>query len=91
MKQTVGDIIILHKCTINNNHMMYIWFLRYEARQAEFFVILGHFLPFYPSNSPKNQNLQKMKKTLGDIIILHMHTKNYERTEKVTYRHWYPN
>ena len=23
MKKTPGDIIILHKCTINNNHMMY--------------------------------------------------------------------
>ena len=23
MKQTLGDIIILHKCTINDNHIMY--------------------------------------------------------------------
>ena len=23
IKQTPGDIIILHKCTINDNHMMY--------------------------------------------------------------------
>ena len=28
-----------------------------------------------PRNNPKNQNLQKMKKTPGDIIILHMCTK----------------
>ena len=26
------------------------------------FLILGHFLPFYPTNSQKNQNLEKMKK-----------------------------
>ena len=26
------------------------------------FVILGHFLPFYPTNNPKNQNFEKMKK-----------------------------
>ena len=27
-----------------------------------FFVILDHFLPFYPSSNPKNQNLEKLKK-----------------------------
>ena len=27
----------------------------------------------------KNQNLKKMKKTPGDIIILHMCTKNYNQ------------
>ena len=27
-----------------------------------FFVILGGFLPFYPPNSPKKQNFEKMKK-----------------------------
>ena len=36
-------------------------------------VIMGHFLPF---QSPKNQNFEKMKKAAGDIIILHMYTKN---------------
>ena len=49
-----------------------VWFLRYKA---EFFVILGHFLPFDPPNSPKNQNFEKnekQKKTPGDITILHM-------------------
>ena len=28
------------------------------------FFILGYFLPFYPSNSPKNRNFKKMKKPL---------------------------
>ena len=40
------------------------------------FVILDHFLPFYPPNNPKNQNFEKLKKTHEDIIILHMHTIN---------------
>ena len=31
---------------------------------TKFSVILGHFLPFHPSNSPKNQNFKKMKKGL---------------------------
>ena len=37
---------------------------------------LGNFLHFYPPNSPKNENFKKMKKTPGDIIILHNCTKN---------------
>ena len=98
IKKKHGDIIILHKWTINDNHKMY-GSLRFKARQTEFFVILGHFLPFYLTNNPKKQNFQKMKKTSGDIFILHMCSKNYDqmmydscdmarngRTEKVTYR-----
>ena len=29
-------------------------------QQKEIFVILGYFLPFYPTNKPKNQNFEKM-------------------------------
>ena len=47
-----------------------------EARWTKFFVILDQFLPFYPSNNPKNQNFEKMKKQPGDIITLHMCTIN---------------
>ena len=44
--------------------------------------IFCYFGPFFvllppPSpNNPKNQHSEKMKKTIGDIIILHMHIKN---------------
>ena len=38
---------------------------------------MGHFLPFYPPNSPEDKNFKNMKKKPGDIIILHMCTKNY--------------
>ena len=31
---------------------------------TEFFVILGHFLPFDSPNNHKNQNFEKMKKSL---------------------------
>ena len=37
-------------------------FLRYRTRQTEFFVILGHILPFYPPKGLKNQNLKKWKR-----------------------------
>ena len=40
---------------------------------------MGDFLHFYPHNNLKNQNFEKMKKPAGDIIILHMHTKNYDQ------------
>ena len=39
--------------------------------------ILGHFLLFCLSKNPKNQNFEKMKKFAGDIIILHMCSKNH--------------
>ena len=31
---------------------------------CNYFFILGYFLPFYPPNSPKNQNFRKIKKSL---------------------------
>ena len=72
MKKKLGVIIFLHMCTIYD-----VWFLRYRAQQTEFFVILDHFLHLHPPNNPKSQNFEKMKKTPGDIIILHKCTINY--------------
>ena len=46
--------------------------------QAEVYIILDRFLPFYPLNNPNNQNFEEMKKMPEDIIILHMCTKNYD-------------
>ena len=40
---------------------MKICFLRYKVQQTEFFVILGHFLPFYLPDNPENQNFEKLK------------------------------
>ena len=66
LKKMPRDIIILHICTINANH---VWFLRYKT---EFFVILDYFLPFYFLTTPKIKilkNLNKQtKKTLLDIL-----------------------
>ena len=52
------------------------------------FSHFGNFLPFYAPNNPKNQNFEKMKKTPGDITILHMCTINdnhmmYEKMKKM--------
>ena len=68
MKKNPGDIIILHLCTINDNHMMYGFWDKKLDRQ-NFFIFLDHFLPFYPPNNPKNKNFEKMKKSPGDMIL----------------------
>ena len=60
-KKTPGDIISLHKCIINNNHMMYSsWDMKHSRHN--FFVILGYFLLFYPTNNLKKEIFEKMKK-----------------------------
>ena len=42
-------------------------------QQTDFFVILGHFLPY------KNPNSRKMEKTPGDIIIFDF-TQVYQKS-----------
>ena len=62
MWKTPGDIILLHMCTINQDHMMYgSWYIMCKG---EFFVSLDYFLPFDPHNNPKNKNFEKNKKNL---------------------------
>ena len=55
-----GDIAILHKCTINDNHIIY-GSSDMKRDGHNFFVILNHFFVLYPPNT-KNQNFEKMKK-----------------------------
>ena len=47
---------------INQNHNN-VWLLRYKVLQTQLFVTLSHFLPFYNTTNPENQNLEKMKKS----------------------------
>ena len=63
-------------CTINDNHMMYGSEIYYTVPETWYmidviFLILGYTLPFYPLNSPKNENLKK-KKMPGIIMIVIM-------------------
>ena len=84
IKKTLGDIITLHMCTINGNHLMYgSWDMECDR---QIFVILDCFLPFTPPpfppphappTNPKNQIFENMKTISGDII-LHMCTKNHD-------------
>ena len=45
--------------------------LRYGVRQAEFFVTLGHFLPFQLTGNPENQNLKKNTRKFSNFTHLH--------------------
>ena len=47
-----------------------------EHDVQNFFVILDHFLHFYPPNNLNNQNFKKLKKPASDIIALRMCTIN---------------
>ena len=60
-QKTPGEIILLHMCTINQDHMIYgSWDIKNKGQS--FFLILGPFLPFDPHNNPKNQYFEKIKK-----------------------------
>ena len=68
MKKTTRDIIILHMCIINENDMMGIWSMTDR--------IFSQSRPFFALLPPENENFKKMKKTSGNIIILHKCTIN---------------
>ena len=65
-----GNIIILHKSTINDDYMMY----GYEARQTKLLVVLGNLLPFYHTNNTKNQNSEKMSKKKKNLKVSSFYT-----------------
>ena len=75
MKKKPGDILILQLCNTNDDHIMYgSWDMKHHRQN---FLLFWPFLPFHPTNNPKNQNVEKKKKILGDII-LHNCTKNHD-------------
>ena len=78
MKTTPANIIILRKCTINDNHMMYSsWDMK--CHRKKFFCQFGPFFDLLPPLTiQKKQNFEKLKKISGDIIILHHFHKNHD-------------
>ena len=63
-------ILSFYTCLHNKKLQSYVWFLRYGVRSTEMFVILGHYLPFYPLKSWKTKIL-KTRKTPEDKTLLH--------------------
>ena len=52
-----------------------IWFLKYNVRQTEIFVILSHFLPFQLPDNLKNQNFKIEKNTWIYFRFTNLHHK----------------
>ena len=61
MKMFAGDIIILHMCTKNHNHMRYSsWDTKWDGICCHFGPYFAFLTPFPPKpNNPQNQNLKK--------------------------------
>ena len=72
MKKTPGDIIIC----IRVPKFMIRWCTVPEIWCVTDVIIISHYGQFF---AEKNQNFEKMQKTSGDIIILHMCIKNYNQ------------
>ena len=85
MKETPGDVIILQQCSKNHDHMLYC--SRDMARdRCNYFSFWAIFCPFTPLTAQKIKIFKIWKKkNLGDIIILHMCTKN---CDQMIYSSW---
>ena len=57
-----------------SNHMIDDSFDMKRDRQ-NIFVIFRYFLPFYPTNNPKNQRFEKMKKSYWRYHFTQVHQK----------------
>ena len=76
MKKIPGDIIILHKCTLNGNHMMYgSWDMK--CGRQNYLSFWTVFCPFTTLTTPKIK-IWKTEKTPRNIIILHKWTRNHD-------------
>ena len=60
-KKTPGDIVVLHMCTINDNHMMY-GFWDMERDELNFLSFWTIFCPFTPIETWKIKILKRWKK-----------------------------
>ena len=79
MNKIPRDIIILHKCTKNHDHMLFhSWDMACDRCNC-YFSFWAILCPFIPLTAQKIKILKKMKKTAGDIIILHTWTKNHDQ------------
>ena len=74
LKNTAGDIIVLH--VYQKAQFYEVQLLRYGMRLTEFFVILGHFLLFYPPPplTPWPSKFWKNEKSIWWCITLHVYT-----------------
>ena len=66
MKKSPRDTIILHRCNINDNHIIYdSWNTAHHWQDFLSFWTIS--CPFTPPNNPKNQNFEKKNKKTLDV------------------------
>ena len=79
MKKAPGGIIILHRCSKNENNMINgSWDTEHDRQN--FLSFWTTFCLFTQSINPKNGIFEKMRKSLEDIITLYTCTRNKNRT-----------
>ena len=78
MEKKPEDTILLHKCNINHDHMLYCFWDTMCDRCNFHFSFWALFLIFYTTTAHKIKIKKMRKKRPGDIIILHMRAKNYD-------------
>ena len=72
-KKSPGDIIILHKCTKNHDHMLYCSWDMVCDRCNCYFSFWTIFCPFVPLTSPKKENFKKKQKKMNKNTWRHHH------------------
>ena len=76
LRNTAGDIILLHLCTKNYNRIISGSLVRSDTERI--FLSFSAIFLLLPHNDPKNQIFEKKKKLPEDIILLHMCTINVD-------------
>ena len=76
LKKTLEDIIIIHKCNKNHNHMPHSSWDMTRGGCNFYFSWWAIFLPFYPPKTQKIKIFKNWKKLLE--ISFCMCTKNYD-------------
>ena len=87
MKRTPGDIIIWHEYTKNQDHMLYCsWDIVCDGCNCylSFWTIFSPFTPL-TAQKVKISKKWKIKKTPGNVIILHKCIKNHDH---ILYCYW---
>ena len=78
LKNTSGYIIILYLCNTNLNDMTYS-FGDTEYGRLKMVTLIKSFFALLPPKTKKIRILKKNEKMAGDIIILHICTKNHNQ------------
>ena len=79
-KNFAEDIITLHMCTKNHNHMRYSsWGTGWSNLFCHFGPFFANYSPVPHPNNPENQSFEKIKKGSEDVIILNLRNRKHDK------------